>query len=82
MGNRTKAASARAHVPQGVIALREVFLEHGLDPDRIKRFIEANLQSSREVNDLGPHNDEYYRNQLCIHEAEILKLMLEEEEEN
>jgi hypothetical protein len=61
--------------------LRASFLRHGLNPDRIIKFIESNLQAHREISDLKKESMskiEYCLDQMILNEVDILKQLLNE----
>ena len=62
-------------------SLRNVLIRYGINPDRIKDFIDNNIDSNRDISELkrtASNKMEYCKEQLVINEVEILRFLLEE----
>ena len=62
-------------------SLRNVLIRYGINPDRIKDFIDNNIDSNRDISELkrtASNKKEYCKEQLVINEVEILRFLLEE----
>jgi hypothetical protein len=62
-------------------SLRNVLIRYGINPDRIKDFIDNNIDSNRDISELkktASNKMEYCKEQLVINEVEILRFLLDE----